>query len=51
MATKYDLTVQIEKHKSQIKHLETMLEDVTKQIKQLKATIRLKKKALAEKEQ
>lgn len=51
MATKQELTVQIEKHRQQIKSLETMLEDVPKQIKQLKATIKLKKKAIAEKEQ
>lgn len=50
MATKYDLTVQIEKHKQQITSLETMLKDVPKQIEQLKTTIELKKKALAEKE-
>ena len=50
MATKQELAEQITKHTLQIATLENMIEDVPKQIKQLKATIKLKKKALAEKE-
>jgi len=48
MATKQELTEQIRKHKETIPRLEAMLQDIPIQIKQLKATIRLKKKALAE---
>ena len=50
MPTKQELESQIANHNAQIKHLETMLEDVPTQIKQIKATIKLKKKALKEKE-
>ncbi len=48
MATKQELLDQILKHNESIVRLETMLEDIPKQIKQLKATIELKKKAIAE---
>ena len=50
VANKQELEQQITKHKIQISNLEAMLEDVPTQIKQLKATIKLKKKAIAEKE-
>ena len=48
MATKRELEAQIHHHNCQIESLETMLEDIPKQIEQLKATIKLKQKALAE---
>jgi hypothetical protein len=48
MATKTELLEQIKHHEETIPKLETMLEDVPKQIEQLKATIELKKKAIAE---
>ncbi len=50
MATKEELVAQIKGHEETIPKLEAMLEDIPKQIEQLKATIKLKKKALAEKE-
>ena len=48
MATKRELEAQIHHHNCQIKSLETLIKDVPKQIEQLKATIKLKQKALAE---
>lgn len=50
MPTKRELEAQIHHHNQQIESLEIILKDVPKQIEQLKATIELKKKALAEKE-
>jgi predicted RNase H-like nuclease (RuvC/YqgF family) len=48
MPTKRELEAQIHHHRFQISTLETMMKDVPKQIEQLKATIELKQKALAE---
>lgn len=50
MATKEELIAQIKNHEEAIPRLEALLRDVTIQIGQLKATIELKKKALAEKD-
>ena len=49
MATKQGLIDQIKHHEETIPKLGAMLSDIPKQIEQLKETIKLKKKALAEK--
>lgn len=48
MASKEELISQIKGHKESIPRLEALLLDIPKQIEQLKVTIELKNKAIAE---